>query len=95
MKHFVICISLALTPTVAAAEDSSIDRGFSLLEEGTALLLEGLLAEIEPQLEELKSALGELNAYHAPEMLPNGDIIIRRKDPVEIEPPLEEGEIDL
>ena len=38
--------------------------------------------------------VGDLSAYHAPEVLPNGDIIIRRKTPQETEP-LPEGEIEL
>lgn len=42
--------------------------------------------------EQLSEGLGELNAYHPPEILPNGDIIIRRK--TEDELPVE-GPIDL
>lgn len=94
MKQILLVSALVLAPAASSAEDTTIDRGFSLLEEGTALLLEGLLAEIEPRLSQLETALGELNAYHPPEMLPNGDIIIRRKDPLEVEPD-PDVEIDL
>jgi hypothetical protein len=38
----------------------------------------------------LQDALGNLNAYHAPEILPNGDIIIRRKTPAELVTPNED-----
>lgn len=47
---------------------------------------------MEPMAERLKALVDDLDAYEAPEMLPNGDIIIRRKpdaDPVE---PLDEGD---
>jgi hypothetical protein len=37
------------------------------------------LAEWEPALRDLAGKVGDLSAYHPPMMLPNGDIIIRRK----------------
>lgn len=67
--------------------------------------LEGLAEELEPALRsfamEMGPALRDLLAevedwsmYHPPEILPNGDIIIRRKSPDEpIQTP--EGEIEL
>lgn len=71
-------------------------EGMDLLSEGTKLLLRGLMGEIEPALRDLEGALDDLTAYHAPEVLPNGDIIIRRKVPLDVEPPLEKGdEIEL
>ncbi len=42
------------------------------------------LKEMEPQLRALGAMIGDLRNYHAPERLPNGDIIIRRKTPAEI-----------
>lgn len=50
--------------------------------------LEGLLGEVRPELEELIDRLGVIGEYEAPEVLPNGDIIIRRKReiPSEIDP---------
>lgn len=41
--------------------------------------LEGLLGEVRPELEALIDQLGVIGEYEAPEILPNGDIIIRRK----------------
>ena len=35
--------------------------------------------KMSPMVEQLKDMVDDLNAYEAPEMLPNGDIIIRRK----------------
>ncbi|WP_323766179.1 hypothetical protein [Marinovum sp.] len=70
--------------------------------------LEGMAREIEPNLRsfvrEMGPALRELmtevedwSAYHPPEILPNGDIIIRRKTPQEMldAPVTGEDEIEL
>ena len=64
-------------------------EGLSLLQEGTRLLLEGLLKELGPALLELQGRIIDLNAYYPPEVLPNGDIIIRRKVPLIPEAPSE------
>ena len=61
------------------------DRSAEALAEGMQLLFDGLIAELGPRMEELRGLLGELNAYHPPEVLENGDILIRRKTPEEIE----------
>lgn len=68
--------------------------------------LEGLSDQLEPALrgfvENMGPALGDFleqvedfSKYHPPEILPNGDIILRRKTPEELgaEPP--QGEIEL
>ena len=69
--------------------------------------LKGLAEEMGPQLREFADTMGpaladilgridDLSAYHPPEMLPNGDIIIRRKTPEEMaDEPLPEGEIEI
>jgi hypothetical protein len=103
MKHAsIIALCLGLAGSPALAQDtgeggaSDLDEGFSLLEEGTKLLLRGLLSEMEPALRELQGALRELDAYHPPEVLPNGDIIIRRKTPLDVAPDAGEGgEVEL
>jgi hypothetical protein len=56
--------------------------------------------EMGPALRDLMDEVGDLSAYHAPEVLPNGDIILRRKTPEDApeaspEPPLPEGEIEI
>ena len=86
---------IAATP-VSAEEQSDLQEGMDLLSQGTQLLLQGLMGEIEPAFRDLGLALKDLSLYHPPEVLPNGDIIIRRKTPDEIEEePLKEGEIEL
>ena len=97
MRPFILALFIACLPVSAVAEDSDIDRGMDLLGRGTELLLQGLLAEIGPELEELKGMLGRIDGYHAPEILPNGDIIIRKRQghdafPV---PDPDTGEVDL
>lgn len=54
--------------------------------------MQGALEEIGPKLEELKPQILDLigmiddfQNYHAPEKLPNGDIVIRRKTAQELE----------
>ena len=71
--------------------------------------LEGMARELEPAardfaremgpaLRDLLARVEDWNAYHPPEILPNGDIIMRRKEPLE-EPPAEteepSGPVDL
>ena len=85
---------LAVVPAAAQDGDGNMREGMDLLQQGTRLLLEGLMLELGPALKELEDMVIDLNAYHAPEVLPNGDIIIRRKTPVELQQP-ENGDIDL
>ncbi|MGO4916245.1 AAA+ family ATPase [Pseudogemmobacter sp. W21_MBD1_M6] len=96
----LIVLMLALGPATAQDQPApppaagDVEEGMNLLSEGTKLLLRGLLGEVEPAMRELQDALGNLNAYHAPEILPNGDIIIRRKTPAELVTP-DEGDIEI
>jgi hypothetical protein len=88
----------------AAAEESD---GPSPMERGLELFLDGLLDEMDPALKDMKSfveqmgpALQEIledvkdwSSYQPPEIMPNGDIIIRRKTPLEPdEEPKKDGE---
>ena len=82
----LVALALVLALPAAAQDGDGVGEGFDLLSEGTRMLLEGLMNEIEPRFRELREAIEDLDAYHAPEILPNGDIIIRRKEP--LEPPL-------
>ena len=99
MKHLsalLVCSTFIAAPLQAQDSREDLREGMDLLSQGTQLLLRSLMGEIEPALKELEGALGELNAYHPPEVLPNGDIIIRRKQPKNSEPELsEDGEIEL
>jgi hypothetical protein len=59
--------------------------------------LRGLAEGMGPMIARLVELIDEIDAYRPPKRLPNGDIILRRKDPSEIEelPPPEEGQIDI
>lgn len=80
--------------------EEPVEEGFSLIEEGAKILLRGLFEEMEPAFEDLqgfaedmgpameglRGIIGDFSSYHPPEVLPNGDIIIRRKSPLELAP---------
>lgn len=94
-KIVFLCFALAFSPTASFAQttDGDISRGAELLSDGARLLLRGLLDELQPVARgwsELVEMLNDFSAYHLPEMLPNGDVIIRRRVPL-----LPDGEIDL
>ena len=72
-------LAMPLSAQDAPAPDSDMNQGMDLLGRGAELLLQGLLAELGPAWDELLDILDNINAYHPPEMLPNGDIIFRRK----------------
>ncbi len=94
MKKF-LGISFALILGAAplhAQDENNMTEGLSLLQQDTRLLIEGLLQELGPALLELEGHLIDLGAYHVPEILPNGDFIIRRRTPLD---PPGESEIDL
>jgi hypothetical protein len=92
-----IALTLAV-PAAAQQADTPAEDGWSLMERGAGLLMEGLRNEMEPTLQEMADAfagaeplfrdlvgmMDDLTSYHAPEVLPNGDILIRRKTPAEI-----------
>ena len=93
MKNILILgfvLTLVAAPLQAQDADDEIADGFNLIQQGAQLLMRGLLAEIGPAMLELEGRLIDLSLYHAPEVLPNGDIIIRRRIP-----PEETGETEL
>ncbi len=82
---------------------SLIEEGARLLLRGLMSEMEPSLDELsrdmqefaenaQPAMREMMRLLGDLSAYHPPEVLPNGDIIIRRKTPAEMG---DAGEIEL
>lgn len=89
MKRVALAFGLMVSPAFA---DGGAERGLDLMQQGTRLLFQGLIDRLEPDLRalagemgpallRLQGVLGDLSRYHAPERLPNGDIIIRRKVP--------------
>jgi len=94
MKHIAPMLVTVLLAAPVQAQTNDLDEGMDLLEKGAQLLLRGLMNEMSPAIRELEDALRDLSVYHPPEILPNGDIIIRRKDP--LTPDVgDDGEIEL
>ncbi|MEM7489252.1 MAG: hypothetical protein AAF390_09035 [Pseudomonadota bacterium] len=98
MRALLILPFLAVPAFAQEAEvtpdpPSLTERGLRLFMDGlmeelepTLRDLEDLAEEAAPLLERFQSqmgeAIGDLDAYEAPEILPNGDILIRRKEPL-------------
>lgn len=58
--------------------------------------LRGFVDQMGPALADLLAQIEDFSAYHPPEILPNGDIILRRKSQDEIEnPPNDNGDIEI
>ncbi|GHA54372.1 hypothetical protein GCM10008927_20220 [Amylibacter ulvae] len=100
--RFAILCALALQSTPTAAQEKPADRLMELLElfsQEAPAILEDMIEEFAPSLEALRDQIGDLNYYETPEVLPNGDIIIRRKpdapEPklIKPEPPKEQIEL--
>lgn len=82
MSRFALILALVLAaplPAVAQSDREETQEGIDLLAEGARRLLEQLTDDLAPFMEQLEMQLEELQAYEAPEILPNGDILIRRK----------------
>ena len=96
MRRLALILTLGLV-LPASAQEAPRDpgEGSDLFSEGTRLLLEGLMQQLAPALRELRDTLDGIDAYHPPEVLPNGDIIIRRKTPLVPEDPTEDREVEI
>ena len=104
MKHlttFTAAAFLALSPPAQATEQdwSDFEDLMKRFSEDTQAFLHDWLTELTPMLESLRDKIDDLSNYEKPEVLPNGDIIIRRKPdkPTPLPPPAEppEGQTDL
>ncbi|MGL4309100.1 MAG: hypothetical protein ACRCSU_01335 [Paracoccaceae bacterium] len=74
---------LVLRELMSEMEPAMRDMGEALAD------MEG---QVGPAMAELARMLGDMSAYHLPEQLPNGDIIVRRKQPLPAAP---DGGVDL
>ncbi len=84
MKHsLAILTALSLAASPLSADDSKSplpsDEEMQQLGDMAERWMRGFAEKMSPMVEQLKDMVDDLSAYEAPEMLPNGDIIIRRK----------------
>lgn len=82
MKHLAFAFCLACSPSPAATDDLDFGELFNELQrlsEDLRPTLEHWAYELSPILEDLADKIDDITAYELPEVLPNGDIIIRRK----------------
>jgi hypothetical protein len=93
---------IALSPSARAEEDdwTEFRRMLEQFSEESQAFLKEWIEEISPMMESLREKVDDLSNYEAPEVLPNGDIIIRRKpdvppDDTPQDAPPAEGQIDL
>ena len=78
---FVIAICMS---SPAVSDDQNAESGLNLMGRGAELLMQELLrerarefAELEDLLDDMKGSFDAMPRYHAPQILPNGDILIR------------------
>ena len=97
-----LILPIALLAAPAAAQDGGVEEGFGLMERGMDLMLRGLIDDMGPAIADaqgtlrvLEDVLGNLDEYETPEILPNGDVLIRRKRPLGPDGEPEGGELDL
>ena len=78
MRWLFLTLALIASQPALAQEE----QGRDLMSEALKLFMKGLMQEMDPAIEGFEGLLDDLSAYHPPEVLPNGDIIIRRKEPL-------------
>jgi hypothetical protein len=90
-----LAIGLAIAPAYGGSADSGEGAGDRQLSEELDKLFRGLMEQMKPALDELLETLevleniDSIEHYERPEIMPNGDIIIRRREGA---PPLEQND---
>lgn len=74
--------------------EPALDDLMALAEDMEPALRE-FVSEMGPAFVELMGKIEDLSAYHPPEMLPNGDIIIRKKTPEELTDETKDSDIEI
>lgn len=100
MKHALATMAICLlTALPVRAESDQTGEGWRQLSEGSRILLERLMGELAPMMAELRAMIDDLALYEMPEVQEDGDIIIRRKEPLPPKPPeaapAPDGAVDL
>ena len=82
MRHFILPLALIAFSQPAQAQESPLDnllRELETLSQEGSTFLKSWAETLRPSLEGLADQIPDFDLYEAPEVLPNGDIIIRRK----------------
>ncbi|MEM1077496.1 MAG: AAA+ family ATPase [Pseudomonadota bacterium] len=91
IRTTALLLALCAAPLTAQAQEtpplSDLDERFDFFADGAREFLDNLESELSPLLKDLGAQLDGLSRYEAPEILPNGDILIRRKPDPEVTPP--------
>lgn len=100
MKRILLICALGVATPALAQDDPPLLDNLNPFSERFRSLMEGWADEMMPLMEQLADKMSELNAYEAPEVLPNGDILIRRKpdapeEPSDVPQANPDGSIDL
>ncbi|SDW72234.1 hypothetical protein SAMN04488238_103184 [Roseicitreum antarcticum] len=116
MKTVILALSLLLPlPAIAQTDDAqapTLEDSLNQLRDGAGALLELFMQEMEPAVQDIEPLLDRLSemvanlpGYYPPEVLPNGDILLRRKpvaeapedqeDPAPPSPPEPEAPLEL
>lgn len=97
MKKLAFALWLLTIPLPALAQEdvappTTLDETLDRLRAGADALFRQFLQEMEPAVRDLAPFLQDLTeftakipSYHPPEILPNGDILLRRKNPDPVE----------
>lgn len=97
MKRFLYITLIPILMAHPAQSDpkdwEELRKGLEELSEGAQDFFKNWIDELGPLLNSLRDKIDDLGEYEPPEVLPNGDIIIRRKPkpkvPVEQKAPIE------
>ncbi|WP_424964971.1 MULTISPECIES: AAA+ family ATPase [unclassified Dinoroseobacter] len=91
IRTTALLLALCAAPMTAPAQETpplpELDESFDLFADGAREFFENLESELSPLLKDLGEQFEGLSRYEAPEILPNGDILIRRKPDPETLPP--------
>ena len=81
LTTFTAAALIAFSPAARAGEHdwSEFEKLLEQFSEDSRTFLQDWLTQLTPMLESLREKVDDLSNYEAPEVLPNGDIIIRRK----------------
>ena len=107
MRRLILPCALALSLAASPSHAQEAEEP-DLIERGLSMFFEGLLGEVAPELDKMQQALqdmqpqmekliglmGDVQHYEAPERLPNGDALIRRKAGAPPPPALPEGDAE-